>query len=67
MFSFLMQPDRVKDLIHFLGFLTQSMHKAKPSSEIIWYDSVTNEGELNWQNELNAKNRYTLPLSGPGI
>ena len=57
-----MQPDKIEDLIHFLGFLTQSMHKTMPSSEIIWYDSVTSEGELTWQNELNGKNRYALSM-----
>ena len=54
----LFQPDKIEDLVHFIGFLTDSMHHAKPESKIIWYDSVTTEGELKWQNELNGKNRY---------
>ena len=29
------------------------MHEALPNSEVIWYDSVTINGELKWQNQLN--------------
>lgn len=34
------------------------MHQANPVSQVIWYDSVTIEGKLTWQNELNEFNRY---------
>eukprot|EP00794_Sanderia_malayensis_P001196 gene1196-568_t len=44
------------NLIGFLGFLTKSMHESKACSQVIWYDSVTNKGVLNWQNELNSNN-----------
>jgi endo-beta-N-acetylglucosaminidase D len=27
---------------------------------VIWYDSVTKEGELKWQNELNSLNRWLV-------
>jgi endo-beta-N-acetylglucosaminidase D len=27
---------------------------------VIWYDSVTTEGKLKWQNELNQLNRWLL-------
>ena len=36
--------------------LTKSMHKNVPNSEVIWYDSVTINGELKWQNQLNDLN-----------
>ena len=36
------------------------MHQRIPNSLVIWYDSVTYKGDLAWQDELNAKNRYIL-------
>lgn len=45
------------NLIYFVKYLTESIHNEIEDSEIIWYDSVTNKGELNWQNELNDKNK----------
>ena len=45
------------NLICFLDVLTKKMHAANPSSQVIWYDSVTVQGELKWQDELNANNR----------
>ena len=56
------QAGKIESLVKFLEFLTTSMHAAKEESEIIWYDSVTNEGSLVWQNELNSKNRYACNL-----
>ncbi|XP_020291073.1 cytosolic endo-beta-N-acetylglucosaminidase 1 isoform X2 [Pseudomyrmex gracilis] len=38
-------------------YLTESIHKEIEDSEIIWYDSVTKNGDLNWQNELNDNNK----------
>ena len=32
------------------------MHEAVPNSEVIWYDSVTIDRELKWQNQLNELN-----------
>ncbi|XP_068977666.1 cytosolic endo-beta-N-acetylglucosaminidase isoform X3 [Bombus flavifrons] len=48
--------EQVNNLIYFVKYLTENIHEAIRNSEIIWYDSVTNEGKLNWQNELNSKN-----------
>lgn len=47
----------IDNLIYFVKYLTESIHSEIEDSEIIWYDSVTNKGELNWQNELNDKNK----------
>ncbi|XP_011156216.1 cytosolic endo-beta-N-acetylglucosaminidase isoform X1 [Solenopsis invicta] len=47
----------IDNLIYFVKYLTESIHNEIEDSEIIWYDSVTNKGELNWQNELNDKNK----------
>ncbi|CAL7935875.1 unnamed protein product [Xylocopa violacea] len=48
--------EQISNLIYFVKYLTENIHEAIKDSEIIWYDSVTNEGTLNWQNELNTKN-----------
>ena len=41
----------------FLSLVTTGMHEAVPGSKVIWYDSVTTEGKLKWQNELNQLNQ----------
>ncbi|XP_018400063.1 PREDICTED: cytosolic endo-beta-N-acetylglucosaminidase [Cyphomyrmex costatus] len=47
----------INNLIYFIKYLTETIHNKIEDSEIIWYDSVTNKGELNWQNELNDNNK----------
>lgn len=49
--------DNVELLTLFIRQLTDKLHKQRPNSSIIWYDSVTAEGKLKWQNELNELNR----------
>ncbi|XP_013781671.2 cytosolic endo-beta-N-acetylglucosaminidase-like [Limulus polyphemus] len=49
--------ENVSNLVTFLHCLTKEMHHHDPNSLVIWYDSVTKTGELDWQNELNDKNR----------
>lgn len=34
--------------------------KAKTDLEIMWYDSMTEQGEMDWQNALTDKNKYAL-------
>ncbi len=36
--------------------LTRQMHARIPDSVVIWYDAVTAEGKLEWQDELNGLN-----------
>ncbi|XP_076389021.1 cytosolic endo-beta-N-acetylglucosaminidase isoform X2 [Megachile rotundata] len=48
--------EQINNLIYFVKYLTENIHEAVRDSEIIWYDSVTNEGKLSWQNELNNQN-----------
>ncbi|XP_017887625.1 cytosolic endo-beta-N-acetylglucosaminidase [Ceratina calcarata] len=50
------QREQINNLLYFVKYLTENIHQAIRDSEIIWYDSVTSEGVLNWQNELNDKN-----------
>lgn len=44
-------------MLLFVKRLTEKMHAASEFGEIIWYDSVTKEGKLKWQNELNDLNK----------
>ncbi|KAK8959900.1 hypothetical protein KSP40_PGU022244 [Platanthera guangdongensis] len=41
-----------QNLKEFVGHLTQTMQPSCPGSLIIWYDSVTVDGELKYQNQL---------------
>lgn len=41
----------------FVEYLTKKLHRDIPGTLVIWYDSVTDEGKLSWQNELNENNR----------
>ena len=48
---------QVPNMMYLVKTLTDEMHnKAGENSKVIWYDSVTHEGELKWQNALNEKN-----------
>ncbi|XP_036408867.1 cytosolic endo-beta-N-acetylglucosaminidase isoform X1 [Megalops cyprinoides] len=47
----------VKNMPHFLRYLTDQMHERVPGSMVLWYDSVLEDGTLKWQNELNSSNR----------
>jgi hypothetical protein len=39
--------------------LTQLMREVAPGrSQVVWYDAVTVQGRLRWQNTLNALNRW---------
>ncbi|XP_068632077.1 uncharacterized protein ENGase [Battus philenor] len=46
-----------KQLVEFVKMLHTSLHKELVEPVLLWYDSVTIDGHLNWQNCLNAKNR----------
>ncbi|KAK4873863.1 hypothetical protein RN001_013223 [Aquatica leii] len=48
--------DEIDFLQSFVKELTQKIHDKHPGSLIIWYDSVINDGNLKWQNELNYFN-----------
>ncbi|XP_066498622.1 cytosolic endo-beta-N-acetylglucosaminidase [Hoplias malabaricus] len=47
----------VKNMALFLRYLTDQLHERVPGSQVIWYDSVLENGALKWQNELNESNR----------
>uniref|UniRef100_A0A3P8Y294 Cytosolic endo-beta-N-acetylglucosaminidase n=1 Tax=Esox lucius TaxID=8010 RepID=A0A3P8Y294_ESOLU len=46
----------VKNTPRFLRYLTDQMHERLPGSMVLWYDSVLENGQLNWQNQLNKSN-----------
>ena len=41
----------------FLSELKKELRQLGQHQQLIWYDSVTKEGRLEWQNELNDNNR----------
>lgn len=43
-------------LKHFVSFLTHQVRSKIRQGRVIWYDSVTYDGKLSWQNELNDLN-----------
>ena len=55
-----LDPDQVPNMIYLVQTLTDEMHlTVGKDTKVIWYDSVTHDGELKWQNALNENNyRY---------
>ncbi|KAH8036743.1 hypothetical protein HPB51_004257 [Rhipicephalus microplus] len=47
---------QIRFLMKLLLAITTQTHQAVPGSLVIWYDSITNDGTLHWQSELNEKN-----------
>ncbi|CAH2106840.1 unnamed protein product [Euphydryas editha] len=45
------------ELLKFVRYLHTILHEELENPVLIWYDSVTVEGHLNWQNGLNGKNK----------
>ena len=41
-------------------FIVEFKSKAQDSLEIMWYDSMTKEGEMEWQNALTEENKFFL-------
>ncbi|CAF2058951.1 unnamed protein product [Rotaria magnacalcarata] len=50
------EPEHMQRLHSFVSKLKAACAKIDPNSLIIWYDSVTKDGELKWQNQLNELN-----------
>lgn len=49
--------EHVPFLRDFVAELTKQCHEAKPETTVLWYDSVTKHGFLEWQNALTAENK----------
>ncbi|BGP15215.1 hypothetical protein JCM10213_000833 [Rhodosporidiobolus nylandii] len=43
-------------LLEWLRYLREEMHKRVNGGEVMWYDAVTTEGKLQWQNRLSSMN-----------
>lgn len=52
-----LQPMLIDNVYTFLSLLTTGVHEVCPHAKIIWYDSVTVDGTLKWQNSLNKMNQ----------
>ncbi|KAH7537607.1 hypothetical protein FEM48_Zijuj03G0110900 [Ziziphus jujuba var. spinosa] len=48
---------QIPNLKEFVSHLTKKMHSSLPGSLVIWYDSVTTDGNLSYQNQLTEKNK----------
>ncbi|KAK7311190.1 hypothetical protein RJT34_09162 [Clitoria ternatea] len=57
-----LDPGKVSNLKEFVNHLSLAMHFSVPGSLVIWYDSVTIDGELAWQDQLNEYNRPFFDL-----
>lgn len=44
-------------LNRFISYFQKKLHKEVPDSKIIWYDSLTKEGKVDWQDQLNDQNK----------
>ncbi|KAJ4786110.1 Cytosolic endo-beta-N-acetylglucosaminidase [Rhynchospora pubera] len=54
--------DLIDNLKEFVNHLTKIMHSSVPGSLVIWYDATTIEGKLEWQDQLNNKNKPFFDL-----
>ncbi|KAL0046963.1 hypothetical protein WJX82_003119 [Trebouxia sp. C0006] len=46
----------IPNLVHFIRVLRKVMHEMVPGSQVVWYDAVTTEGILEWQDTVNDLN-----------
>ncbi|GFP96840.1 cytosolic endo-beta-n-acetylglucosaminidase [Phtheirospermum japonicum] len=57
-----LDPEQIPNLEAFVSHLSGTMHSSLPGSLVIWYDSVTVDGDLSWQDQLNDKNKPFFDL-----
>jgi mannosyl-glycoprotein endo-beta-N-acetylglucosaminidase len=62
-----LRKEYIPHLISFLKYLTARMHQAKSGSLIIWYDALTVDGAVDWQDKLTFKNKVTRLLFRSGL
>ncbi len=55
--------EKPSQLLAWLAFLTTEMNKAIPGSQVVWYDSVIQSGQIKYQNELNHLNKPFYQVS----
>jgi mannosyl-glycoprotein endo-beta-N-acetylglucosaminidase len=49
--------EHIANLLEFVRMLTDAMHRAVSHAKVLWYDAVTVNGTLEWQNALTPLNR----------
>ncbi|XP_050209489.1 cytosolic endo-beta-N-acetylglucosaminidase 1-like [Mercurialis annua] len=49
--------EQIPNLTELVSHLTKTMHSSLPGSLVIWYDAITIHGKLDWQDQLNEKNK----------
>ncbi|KAJ4885819.1 Cytosolic endo-beta-N-acetylglucosaminidase 2 [Raphanus sativus] len=54
--------EQISNLKEFVSHLTKVLHLSAPGALVIWYDSVTVCGDLEWQDQLNEKNKPFFDL-----
>ncbi|XP_047321135.1 cytosolic endo-beta-N-acetylglucosaminidase 1 [Impatiens glandulifera] len=57
-----LEAEKIPFLKEFVGHLAETMHSSMQGSQVIWYDSVTVDGDLSWQDQLNKKNKPFFDL-----
>lgn len=50
-------------LIEWLAYLRMRLHDEIDGAELMWYDSVTHNGDLEWQSALNEQNYRFMQVS----
>ncbi|MCL7046274.1 hypothetical protein MKW94_021153, partial [Papaver nudicaule] len=58
---------QIPNMKEFVNHLIKTMHSSMPGSLVIWYDSVTIDGDLLWQDQLNEKNKPFFDLYYPKL
>ncbi|ORZ23587.1 glycosyl hydrolase family 85-domain-containing protein [Absidia repens] len=48
--------NKAQQLTVFLEYFRNKLHEEIPGSTLIWYDSLTEDGKIDWQSQLNEKN-----------
>ncbi|CAN8259781.1 unnamed protein product [Cochlearia groenlandica] len=54
--------EQIPNLKVFVSHLTKVLHLSTPGALVIWYDSVTICGDLEWQDQLNENNKPFFDL-----
>ncbi|EOA29966.1 hypothetical protein CARUB_v10013078mg [Capsella rubella] len=54
--------EQIPNLKEFVSHLTKVLHISTPGSLVIWYDSVTIRGNLQWQDQLTELNKPFFDL-----
>ena len=44
-------------MARFISYLTEQMHERVPNGQVFWYDSLTRNGKIQWQDRLNDENK----------